>query len=113
MLAPSLGRLLSWPCTVQDRQTFPNSVGVAGQVAASYLVMLLYVALALGYLPARARPWALLVTGRLGLGLGGVLCVVGAVSGALGLCSLLGMPASLIMLEVRMPQLAFTWRCCR
>ena len=36
------------------------------QVAVSYAVMLLYIALALGYLPAGARPWALLVTGRLG-----------------------------------------------
>ena len=64
-------------------------------------MMLLYIALALGYLPAGARPWALLVTGRIGLGIGGVAIVIGAVAGALGLVSLLGMPASLIMLEVR------------
>jgi hypothetical protein len=45
------------------------------QVAASYAVMLLYIALALGYLPAGARPWALLVTGRLGEAEGTCACM--------------------------------------
>lgn len=85
----------------------------AAQVVASYGAMLAYIALALGYLPAGARPWALLVTGRLSLGLGGVLIVACAVAGALGLVSLLGMPASLIMLEVRPAGLSCCVTCCQ
>ena len=71
------------------------------QVAISYIVMLVYIALALGYLPAGARPWAVLVTGRASLGLGGVAIVLAAVAGALGLCSLFGMWSTLIIMEVR------------
>ena len=69
------------------------------QVAISYIVMLIYIAVALGYLPAGARPWAALVTGRASLGLGGVLIVLAAVAGALGLCSLFGMWSTLIIME--------------
>lgn len=63
--------------------------------------MLLYIALALGYLPVGARPWAVLVTGRASLGLGGVAIVLAAVAGALGVCSLFGMWSTLIIMEVR------------
>ena len=69
------------------------------QVAISYIVMLVYIAVALGYIPAGARPWAVLVTGRASLGLGGVLIVLAAVAGALGLCSLFGMWSTLIIME--------------
>lgn len=65
------------------------------------MVMLVYIAVALGYVPAGVRPLAVLVTGRVSLGLGGVLIVVGAVTGALGLCSLFGMWSTLIIMEVR------------
>ena len=61
--------------------------------------MLVYIAGALGYIPAGARPWAVLVTGRTSLGLGGVLIVLAAVAGALGLCSLFGMWSTLIIME--------------
>ena len=61
--------------------------------------MLVYIAVALGYIPAGARPWAVLVTGRASLGLGGVLIVLAAVAGALGLCSLFGMWSTLILME--------------
>jgi len=71
------------------------------QVAASYAVMLLYIACALGYLPAGARPAALLVTGRASLGLGGVAIVAASVAGALGLTSAFGLFATLISLEAR------------
>jgi hypothetical protein len=71
----------------------------------SYAAMLVYIAVALGYVPAGARPLAVLVTGRASLGLGGVLIVVGAVAGALGLCSLFGMWSTLIIMEVRAPRL--------
>ena len=68
-------------------------------MAISYIVMLIYIAVALGYIPAGARPWAALVTGRASLGLGGVLIVLAAVAGALGLCSLFGMWSTLIIME--------------
>ena len=64
--------------------------------------MLVYIALALGYLPAGAHPAALLVTGRLGLGFGGVVIVAASVLAALGLCSLCGMWSTLIIMEVRL-----------
>ena len=64
--------------------------------------MLVYIAVALGYIPADARPWAVLVTGRASLGLGGVLIVLAAVAGALGLCSLFGMWSTLIIMEARL-----------
>ena len=69
------------------------------QVAISYLAMLIYIAVALGYIPSGARPWAVLVTGRASLGLGGVVIVLAAVAGALGLCSLFGMWSTLIIME--------------
>lgn len=65
------------------------------------MVMLAYIALALGYVPVGGSPIAVLVTGRVSLGLGGVLIVAGAVAGALGLCSLFGMWSTLIIMEVR------------
>jgi hypothetical protein len=71
------------------------------QVAVSYAVMLAYIACALGNLPAGARPAALLVTGRAGLGLGGVAIVAAAVAGALGLAAAAGLFATLISLEAR------------
>jgi len=70
-------------------------------VAVSYAVMLAYIACALGNLPAGARPAALLVTGRAGLGLGGVAIVAAAVAGALGLAAAAGLFATLISLEAR------------
>ena len=74
------------------------------QVAVSYLVMLAYIACALGYLPRGARPAVLLVTSRASLGLGGVAIVAAAVAGALGLTSAAGLSASLISLEARPAQ---------
>lgn len=79
------------------RETASDSV----TVAVSYLVMLLYIALALGTLPAGAPSWAVLVYSRVGVGLTGVMIVGLSVLAALGLCSLFGMWATLIILEVR------------
>lgn len=50
---------------------------------------------------AGAGPWELLVYSRVGVGLTGVLIVGLSVLAALGLCSLFGMWATLIILEVR------------
>lgn len=80
---------------------------MSDQVAISYVVMLAYIALALGYFPVGASPLAILVTGRVSLGLGGVLIVAGAVAGALGLCSLFGMWSTLIIMEV---SASFMWQ---
>ncbi len=81
---------------------------MCAQVAISYVVMLAYIALALGYYPRGASPLAVLVTGRVSLGLGGVLIVAGAVAGALGLCSLFGMWSTLIIIEVRTPCMQYS-----
>ena len=78
------------------RETASDSV----TVAVSYLVMLLYIALALGTLPPGVSPWAVLVYSRVGVGLTGVMIVGLSVLAALGLCSLFGMWATLIILEV-------------
>lgn len=78
------------------RETASDSV----TVAVSYLVMLLYIALALGTLPAGSSSWAVLVYSRVGVGLTGVMIVGLSVLAALGLCSLFGMWATLIILEV-------------
>lgn len=79
------------------RETASDSV----TVAVSYLVMLLYIALALGTLPVGSSSWAVLVYSRVGVGLTGVMIVGLSVLAALGLCSLFGMWATLIILEVR------------
>lgn len=79
------------------RETASDSV----TVAVSYLVMLLYIALALGTLPVGSSSWALLVYSRVGVGLTGVMIVGLSVLAAFGLCSLFGMWATLIILEVR------------
>lgn len=79
------------------RETASDSV----TVAVSYLVMLLYIALALGTLPAGSSSWAVLVYSRVGVGLTGVMIVGLSVLAALGLCSLFGMWATLIILEVK------------
>ena len=71
-------------------------------VAVSYLVMLLYIALALGTIPAGSSSWAVLVYSRVGVGLTGVLIVGLSVLAALGICSLFGMWATLIILEASM-----------
>lgn len=78
------------------RETASDSV----TVAVSYVVMLLYIALALGTLPAGSSSWAVLVYSRVGVGLTGVMIVGLSVLAALGICSLFGMWATLIILEV-------------
>uniref|UniRef100_A0A674G866 SSD domain-containing protein n=1 Tax=Taeniopygia guttata TaxID=59729 RepID=A0A674G866_TAEGU len=65
--------------------------------AASYLLVLLYIALALGEGTAWHR---LLVESKVTLALGGIAVVLGAVLAAMGLLALLGVPSSLIIIEV-------------
>ena len=80
-----------------DRETYTDM----GTVALSYIVMLLYIACALGTLPHRPSWRDVVVHSRAALGLGGVLIVAASVVGALGLCSALGLWSALINLEVR------------
>ena len=75
-------------------------------VALSYLAMFIYVAVALSQRPpprSAGRSPTLVeraVYMRAALAAGGVAVVLAAVAAALGLCALLGVPASLIVMEV-------------
>ncbi|XP_064031568.1 NPC1-like intracellular cholesterol transporter 1 [Pogoniulus pusillus] len=63
----------------------------------SYLVVFIYIALALGDYTAWHR---VLVESKVTLALGGIVVVVGAVFASMGFLALLGLPSSLIILEV-------------
>ncbi|XP_059586482.1 NPC1-like intracellular cholesterol transporter 1 [Alligator mississippiensis] len=65
--------------------------------AISYLVVFLYIALALGSYNSCRH---ILVDSKMTLGLGGVLVVLCAVGSAMGLCAYMGLPSSLIIVEV-------------
>ncbi|KAM7120692.1 NPC1-like intracellular cholesterol transporter 1 [Molossus nigricans] len=65
--------------------------------AVSYLVIFLYISLALGTYTS----WrSVLVDAKVTLGLGGVAVVLGAVMASMGLFSYLGVPSSLVVLQV-------------
>ncbi|XP_037742058.1 NPC1-like intracellular cholesterol transporter 1 [Chelonia mydas] len=65
--------------------------------AISYLVIFLYIALALGEYSSCKR---ILVDSKVTLGLGGVLVVLGAVFSSMGFYAYVGLPSSLVILEV-------------
>uniref|UniRef100_A0A8U7P1A1 NPC1 like intracellular cholesterol transporter 1 n=2 Tax=Corvus moneduloides TaxID=1196302 RepID=A0A8U7P1A1_CORMO len=65
--------------------------------ATSYLVVFVYIALALGEYTAWRR---VLVESKVTLALGGILVVLGATLASMGLLALLGLPSSLIIIEV-------------
>ncbi|XP_076974398.1 NPC1-like intracellular cholesterol transporter 1 [Tamandua tetradactyla] len=65
--------------------------------AISYIIIFLYISLALGSYTSRHR---VLVDSKATLGLGGVAVVLGAVMAAMGLFSYLGVPSSLVILQV-------------
>ncbi|KAM6191355.1 NPC1-like intracellular cholesterol transporter 1 [Sarcoramphus papa] len=65
--------------------------------AISYLVVFIYIALALGEYTAWRR---ILVESKVTLALGGIAVVLGAVFASMGFLALLGLPSSLIILEV-------------
>ncbi|NWR94151.1 NPCL1 protein, partial [Furnarius figulus] len=65
--------------------------------AVSYLLVFAYIALALGEYTAWRR---VLVESKVTLALGGIAVVLGAVFASMGLLALLGVPSSLIILEV-------------
>ncbi|XP_056427204.1 NPC1-like intracellular cholesterol transporter 1 isoform X2 [Hyla sarda] len=65
--------------------------------AISYLVIFLYIALALGEYSSCRR---VLVDSKVTLGLGGILVVLGAVLASMGFFCYLGLPSSLIIVEV-------------
>uniref|UniRef100_A0A8D0DMG3 NPC1 like intracellular cholesterol transporter 1 n=1 Tax=Salvator merianae TaxID=96440 RepID=A0A8D0DMG3_SALMN len=63
----------------------------------SYLVIFLYIALALGEYSSCRQ---IMVNSKVTLGLGGIVVVLGAVLSSLGFYSFVGLPSSLIILEV-------------
>ncbi|XP_047550697.1 NPC1-like intracellular cholesterol transporter 1 [Lutra lutra] len=63
----------------------------------SYIVIFLYISLALGSYSSWRR---VLVDSKVTLGLGGVAVVIGAVTAAMGFFSYLGVPSSLVILQV-------------
>ncbi|XP_063787980.1 NPC1-like intracellular cholesterol transporter 1 [Pseudophryne corroboree] len=65
--------------------------------AISYVVIFLYIALALGEYSSCRR---VLVDSKVTLGLGGILVVLGAVFSSMGFYSYIGVPSSLIIVEV-------------
>ncbi|XP_037357485.1 NPC1-like intracellular cholesterol transporter 1 [Talpa occidentalis] len=65
--------------------------------AISYIVIFLYIALALGSYSSWKR---VLVDSKVTLGLGGVVVVLGSVMAAMGFFSYLGIPSSLVILQV-------------
>ncbi|XP_064480279.1 NPC intracellular cholesterol transporter 1-like [Ornithodoros turicata] len=66
-------------------------------VLASYMIMFLYVSLALG----QFHSWkSIFVSSRITLGLGGVVIVLASVVASLGIFSYFGSPATLIIIEV-------------
>nr|KAF6267896.1 NPC1 like intracellular cholesterol transporter 1 [Pipistrellus kuhlii] len=65
--------------------------------AISYLVIFLYISLALGSYTSWRR---MLVDAKVTLGLGGVAVVLGAVMAAMGFFAYLGVPSSLVVLQV-------------
>lgn len=65
--------------------------------AISYIVIFLYISLALGSYSSWSR---LLVDSKATLGLGGVVVVLGAVMATMGFFSYLGVPTSLVVLQV-------------
>ncbi|GLI64747.1 hypothetical protein VaNZ11_008114, partial [Volvox africanus] len=101
--------------SVQDELS-RESRADAGTVAASYGIMLLYIAVALGSFPAPLAVWRVTrgrglvaavcllrraaLTSRASIGLAGVAIVAASVAGALGLVSALGLWCTLIIMEV-------------
>ncbi|KAL4535608.1 hypothetical protein Ndes2526A_g06428 [Nannochloris sp. 'desiccata'] len=100
-LAKSKNLLLSFSAerSVEDELKRESNAD-AGTVAKSYLMMVLYVALALSTIPSGANLKTALVHGKTLLALGGVLLVAAVVAAALGICGWLGINATLIIMEV-------------
>lgn len=100
-MAATAGLALSFSAqrSVEDELS-RESYADAGTVLLSYLIMLVYVAAALGTFPRHASLKVVLVEGRVSLALGGVLIVAASVAAALGICGWAGLGATLIIMEV-------------
>lgn len=100
--AKELGLSVSWSAesSIQAelaRESFLDII----TVALSYAAMLVYIGLALGRFSCKGQSCSeKMVSSRVLLGLGGVAVVMCSVVGGLGICSALGVSASLIVMEV-------------
>ncbi|KAM8850870.1 LOW QUALITY PROTEIN: NPC intracellular cholesterol transporter 1 [Spinachia spinachia] len=66
-------------------------------IAVSYVIMFVYISLALGHINGFRR---LMVDSKISLGISGILIVLGSVSSSLGIFSYCGVPLTLIVIEV-------------
>lgn len=100
--AKKLGLSVSWSAESSIQQElFRESFLDITTVAVSYAAMLVYIGLALGRFSGKSQSCAeRMVSSRVLLGLGGVVVVMCSVVGGLGLCSAMGVSASLIVMEV-------------
>lgn len=102
--AKELGLSVSWSSESSvQRELARESFLDAATVALSYVAMLIYIGIALGKYSARPQADACrerIVKSRCLLGLSGVAVVLCSVLGGLGICSAMGISASLIVMEV-------------
>jgi Niemann-Pick C1 protein len=102
--AEKLGLSVSWSSESSvQRELARESFLDTSTVALSYLAMLIYIGIALGKYSSRPQRNACkerIVKSRCLLGLSGVAVVLCSVLGGLGICSALGVSASLIVMEV-------------
>eukprot|EP00066_Takifugu_rubripes_P008881 XP_003975414.1 PREDICTED: Niemann-Pick C1 protein [Takifugu rubripes] len=66
-------------------------------IVVSYVIMFVYISLALGHIQSFRR---LLVDSKISLGISGILIVLSSVSSSLGIFSYIGIPLTLIVIEV-------------
>ncbi|XP_073710084.1 NPC intracellular cholesterol transporter 1 [Misgurnus anguillicaudatus] len=66
-------------------------------IVVSYIIMFVYISLALGHINSF---WTLLVDSKISLGIAGILIVLSSVACSLGIFSYIGIPLTLIVIEV-------------
>eukprot|EP01133_Synstelium_polycarpum_P007496 gene7496-8772_t len=86
--------------SIQDELSREGSADIP-TILISYIVMFLYVSLALGrFYPIPSRLSSIIVNSRFSLGLFGILVVAFSIAISVGICSVIGIKATLIISEV-------------